>query len=62
MALKTVVLKILWYLQKNVREEFTERSYIMQSFDFFWTKNSAKYYFLEIHEIFNVTYSTNLVC
>ena len=42
--------------------EFTERSYIMQSLDFFRTKRSAKYDFLEIHEVLNVTNKTNLGC
>ena len=36
-------------------KEFTEGSYIMLSVDFFWTKRSAKYDFLEITK-----YSTGL--
>ena len=42
--------------------EFTEWSYIMSSLDFFWTKSSTKYDFLQIYRIFNMTDSTNLAC
>ena len=48
--------------ERERERDFTERSYIMLSLDFFWTKRSAKYSFFEIREIFNVINSTSMGC